>query len=482
MSVAQALQALGTPIPDVPHAVSVRLPTWAAVVGYEEGDPAVVGALRAGYPRFVFHDAVKALMADAEAALGDRVLVLPSAPAAERGRAFLARHGVAATIHPHRGVVALRLPEAGWPLARQVWQHGGEIVSSRRAEAALAGQGDVDAGARDALRARVAGLVGVPGPEVAVHPSGMAAIAHALRLAQALHPGRRTAQVGFPYLDALKLQERLGAGCLFLPHADATDLAALALALAEGSLAAVFLEVPGNPLMRTPDLARIAALTRQAGVPLVVDDSLGAFFNHDLRPYADVLVASLTKGFSGNGDALGGALVLNPASPLHGALKAAWAPEPETLFGADAAALLRGAADFEARSARVNATTAALAAWLATHPAVARVYHPATETPEAYRQALRPAGGEGGMLSLVLHDPAAATPAFFDRLAVAKGPSFGIRETLVCPYAQLAHFHELGWAEACGVSRWLIRVSVGLEPLDAVRDAFGAALAGEEAS
>ena len=49
------------------------------------------------------------------------------------------------------------------------------------------------------------------------------------------------------------------------------------------------------------------------------------------------------------------------------------------------------------------------------------------------------------------------------RLAVCKGPSLGAEFTLACPFTLLAHYGELDWAESCGVSRYLIRLSVGLE-------------------
>ena len=58
------------------------------------------------------------------------------------------------------------------------------------------------------------------------------------------------------------------------------------------------------------------------------------------------------------------------------------------------------------------------------------------------------------------------SPQIFDRLAICKGPSLGTVFTLACPFTLLAHYTELDWAESCGVSRHLIRLSVGLEPPD----------------
>jgi cystathionine gamma-synthase len=54
-------EELGQPIPASPHAVSVALPRWQDVVGYEEKKPEVVNALTSGYPRFFIHAQVREL-------------------------------------------------------------------------------------------------------------------------------------------------------------------------------------------------------------------------------------------------------------------------------------------------------------------------------------------------------------------------------------------------------------------------------------
>lgn len=55
--------SIGVPLPPDYHAVSVALPTWNSVVGYEEGHEAVVASMKIGYPRFRFHNQVRVLMA-----------------------------------------------------------------------------------------------------------------------------------------------------------------------------------------------------------------------------------------------------------------------------------------------------------------------------------------------------------------------------------------------------------------------------------
>jgi len=83
--------------------------------------------------------------------------------------------------------------------------------------------------------------------------------------------------------------------------------------------------------------------------------------------------------------------------------------------------------------------------------------------------------GKGCLLSLLLC-PHMNTKAFYDALAVNKGPSLGTNFTLVCPYTLLAHYTELDWAADFGVSAHLIRVSVGAEPIETLLALFEAAL------
>src|SRR6187551_2734311 len=85
---------LGLPIPPSPYAVSVCLPLWEHVIGYEEGDPNVVSKFQSGYPRFFVPPSIQALMAAAEqehCGPGQRALVFPRPIHAERCAQFIKR-------------------------------------------------------------------------------------------------------------------------------------------------------------------------------------------------------------------------------------------------------------------------------------------------------------------------------------------------------------------------------------------------------
>ena len=65
----------------------------------------------------------------------------------------------------------------------------------------------------------------------------------------------------------------------------------------------------------------------------------------------------------------------------------------------------------------------------------------------------------------------------FERLEVSRGISLGTSYTLVSPYVQLAHYHELAWVRQCGIDPYLLRVAVGTEPWVDLQARFAAAFA-----
>jgi cystathionine gamma-synthase len=111
----------------------------------------------------------------------------------------------------------------------------------------------------------------------------------------------------FPYIDTLKILEKFGPGCIFYGHGSAEDLDDLELRLANGEkILALFCEFPGNPLLKSPDVSRIRDLAHKYDFAVVIDETIGNFLNINVLPYADVVVSSLTKVFSGDSNVMGG--------------------------------------------------------------------------------------------------------------------------------------------------------------------------------
>ena len=477
---------LGKPLPSSPHANSVCLPTWADVIGYEQADPRVISRLQTGYPRFFIHPLTEQLFAQAARRFAGRdefCHVYPSRTAADRCIAWVERWtGLTGRVAAwsDEGLWAVCFPRGAADAAKKYWRHAGEGVSSRLAEAWLqqAAQPDADE-AKRIVRQRIGQWVGVPADCVLLFGSGMSAIYSVFRGIDRTVPGRRSVQFGFPYVDTLKIQRDLGHGAHFFPRGDQRDLRQLSDLLQAEPVSAVYCEFPSNPLLTSPDLPALANLVRQHGVPLVVDETLGTYVNVDLRAVADVLVTSLTKYFTGAGDVLAGAAIVNPESPWYERLRDAIDREYEdVLWGGDALLLAQYSDQFPARVQQINRTAEQLVEFCRSHPAVAEVYYPKYTTPGNFAAVQRAGGGYGGLFSLLLRDPERNTQPFFDSLRFCKGPNLGTYFSLCCPFTMLAHFDELDWAESCGVSRHLLRFSTGLEPAPDLIDRLKTALNG----
>ncbi|MBL8814228.1 MAG: PLP-dependent transferase [Planctomycetaceae bacterium] len=471
-------QDLGLPMPNSVHAASACLPLWEHNVRYEEGDPEVVGKLESGYPRFCFHPLVRKLCRQTfgEEGVG---LIFPTHRVAQRAADFVVhRGGQRPQLIPlgNDQATGVRTGTDDFGKLKEYWQHSGEILSSRSAERMLAGCTVTysQTAERQKLRERLAEFGGCHANDVWLFPCGMTAIATVWRAIEKIRPGLPSVQFGFPYVDTLKIQQRFGAGKYhFLPQGNTNALSDLRELLRTTPVSAVYCETPTNPLLTSPDLKALRALADEFGFLLVVDDTLAAIVNDNVLPFADVAVTSLTKFFSGYGDVLAGSARLNHSGRYATALRAALVGDFEELLSdADAEVLERNSRDVRDRMKIINHNAAVLAERFAKHTAVDRVHYPDPGAAGTGQE------GRGGLMSVVLKNPSVMTPIVYDRLRICKGPNLGTNFTLCCPYTILAHYTELDAVEECGVSRWLLRISVGVEPVEELWQRFESALNG----
>ncbi|MDI1250208.1 MAG: PLP-dependent transferase [Lacunisphaera sp.] len=494
---------IGQPIPDSPHAVSCSLPTMRSVRGYEEKDPEIVRQLTNGYPRFVVHPYARQLAAHFIAttpALHGRTLWLTSSAAmaralavhltAARGAEFFAQRGLAGVSHPEA-------PETS-ALAKTYLQNLGGFLSSREAEdhlvalqrrAALHPEeifvGDASAEIRRQLRAV---LPGTTDADLTLANCGMSAVHAAFRAVNAVQaPRGRTVwlQLGWLYLDTIAILRKFTAQPAdYVYVRDVADLAALArIFTAHGArIAGVVAEVPTNPLVQTPDLPAIAALCRQHGARLIVDPSMSSVFSLNVLPHADLLVSSLTKYTASEGDLTAGLVAVNPAGPDAAALRTNLTGATEPLYARDAARLAWQIGRTAAVLAQINAATPKVVAFLEKHPAVQEVFWALQAgSRENYLKLARSPDATGGMITFTLRAPG-ALEKFYDRLRLPKGPSFGMKRTLICPFMYLAHYDLVttpaGLAElaASRLDPDLLRLCVGTEPVEEIIAALTEAL------
>jgi len=461
---------LGAPIPGSPHSVSVCLPTWADIIGYEEKEPRVLDTMRTGYPRFFFHPLINRVRTALESKPGRDVLPFADEAAAQQCASLAAGQAVEVD-----GLWVAYFPSGNFAMARAYWQHAGRILSSRAAEDWLQSRqlSAPDPTLEQTLRQRLADWSGAPASNISLHPSGMAAIFTAFAAVTARRPGCRTVMFGFPYTDTLKILEKFGHGVQFFPHGNAEDLAKLRDLLTREPIAGLFCEFPSNPLLHTPDLPALHNIAAAHDVPVVVDDTIGTFFNVEVLPHVDFIATSLTKAISGEGDVMAGALTVNPHGLFAGQLPST---APGGLYVRDLQVLERNARDFPERMKLANENARQLAHFLQAHPAIEHVWYPGLDPSPVYEQVRKPGGGYGAVLSFLPHQAQHNTPQIFENLRLSHGISIGTVYSLVCPYVQLAHYHELDWARRCGIDPHLLRVAVGTEPWEDLRARFAKAL------
>ncbi|MCI1729491.1 MAG: cystathionine gamma-synthase [Chiayiivirga sp.] len=313
---------------------------------------------------------------------------------------------------------------------------------------------------RDQLGDALAELEGGAGGVVTA--TGMAAITLVLAL---LEPGQGIVVPHDGYGGSWRLFNALAKKHHFVLHTiDYADPVALAAALATRPRI-VWIETPSNPLLRLTDIRHVADAAHAVGATVVVDNTfLSPALQTPIALGADLVVHSTTKYINGHSDVVGGAVVARDAA-LHEQL--AWWANALGLTGSpfDSFLTLRGLRTLDARLRVHQENAAALAALLAGHPAVARVYYPGLASHPGHALATRQQRGFGAMLSLELHGGEPEVRAFVDGLrCFTLAESLGGVESLVAHPATMTHAAMSAEARrVAGISDGLLRLSVGIE-------------------
>lgn len=486
-----------TPIPGRPHAVSCSFPTMGDVIRYEENDPTTREKIQVAYPRFVTHHRVREWERRLKRKfdLPDKVVYcVCSTRAAKEMQRYVGIAAAKVFAGEAYAVVAVDTGGENELKARKFLQHTGCRISSRQAESLLQADGLVpgdpaepDACAYETLVEAITEKTGARANEdVYLTNSGMSAVHaafQAVREIQARKDRCLWIQLGWIYVDTYEILNKFAGDDdqkIFIP--DPTNLDALAAVLAEqgGRVAGIIAELPTNPLVQTPDIDRLFELARSHGVALIVDPTVSSILNVDLLPYCDLLVTSLTKYVSHEGDVLMGAVVLAANSPFFEALASLIGIYAEPPFHADVSRVVEQLGRMDEVARIVNANTLALAAFFEQHPGVKKVFWAyGGDNRPRYEKIEKEPGSPGSMVTIDLVKPVAA---FYDVCRISKGPSFGMERTLMSPFMYMAHYdivsREDGKDElrAYGINPDLIRISVGTEPIEQIIAAFDEAL------
>lgn len=140
-------------------------------------------------------------------------------------------------------------------------------------------------------------------------------------------------------------------------------------------ISALFCEFPSNPLLKSPNLQKIRELANEHDFLIVVDETIGNFLNVSVLSFADIVVSSLTKIFSGDSNVMAGSLVLNPNARHYEKLKGMMDETyQDNLWFEDAIFLERNSRTFSSRNDIINRNAEILVDLLIKHPK-STLYH-----------------------------------------------------------------------------------------------------------
>ena len=251
---------------------------------------------------------------------------------------------------------------------------------------------------------------------------------------------------------------------------DICDLAEVERAVTGQKTGAVLMETVANPLLRVGALDKIAEITKEAGVPLIVDNTFATpMLVRPIELGANITVHSATKFLAGHGDVLGGVIIADAEYfPIIRTFSRTLGP---VMGPFESYLTMRGIKTMALRLERQCANALKVASWLATQPRVDRVYFTGDPAhPDAGTIArLFPPGQTGAMVAFELKD--AKKPEvfrFMEKLQmIVRATSLGDVHSMML-YPSMASHRDISpkQRERMGIKDNLVRLSVGIEAVE----------------
>ena len=225
-----------------------------------------------------------------------------------------------------------------------------------------------------------------------------------------------------------------------------------------------FLETPSNPLTEISDITAIAAVAKQCGALLAVDNCFCTpILQRPLLLGADIVIHSATKYIDGQGRVLGGA-VLGSKKNMEGVYGFLRTAGP-TMSPFNAWVFLKGMETLKIRMDAHSANALELARWLETQPNVARVLYPGLPSHPQHALAMKQQKTGGGIVSFEVKGGKDAAWRVIDNTKLLSiTANLGDTKTTITHPASTTHARITPEARAAaGITDGLIRIAVGLE-------------------
>ncbi|EIL91804.1 cystathionine beta-lyase/cystathionine gamma-synthase [Rhodanobacter fulvus Jip2] len=258
---------------------------------------------------------------------------------------------------------------------------------------------------------------------------------------------------------------------------DLNDGAALKAAL-KPNTRMIWAETPTNPMLKLVDLTKVAAFAKKHGLILVVDSTFcSPMIQRPLEQGADLVLHSATKYLNGHSDMVGGIVVAGNEDLaqkmgfLQNSVGAVAGPF-------DAFLAMRGLKTLHLRMKAHCASALELATWLEKHPAVERVIYPGLKSHPQHALAKRQMRGFGGIITIEVKGGLKKARRMLERCELfSLAESLGGVESLIEHPAIMTHASvPAANRRRLGISDGLIRLSVGVENVEDLRDELAAAL------
>ncbi|GHA85720.1 cystathionine gamma-synthase [Cognatilysobacter bugurensis] len=307
--------------------------------------------------------------------------------------------------------------------------------------------------------------------------SGLAATSTILEL---LDAGSHVIAMDDVYGGTYRLFERVRRRTAGLDFSwvDLTDPAAFEAAI-RPETRMVWIETPTNPLLKLVDIAQIAAIARKRGLIVVVDNTFcSPILQRPLEHGAHLVMHSATKYLNGHSDIVGGMAVVGDDAELAGKMAFLQNAVGGVQGPFDSFLALRGLKTLHLRMKAHCENAHALAEWLEVHPAIERVVYPGLKSHPQHELAKRQMDGFGGMVTIFVKGGLDAAKRFCERTELfALAESLGGVESLVNHPAIMTHASVPPERRAqLGLFDNLVRLSVGVEGLDDLREDLNSAL------
>jgi O-succinylhomoserine sulfhydrylase len=331
----------------------------------------------------------------------------------------------------------------------------------------------------DVLEERLALLEG--GEAARTTASGMSAVFNAL--ASMLRAGDRVvasrALFGSCFQVLTTILPRWG---IVTDLIDGHDLAQWEAALARPATV-VFFETPSNPMQELVDVTAVCDLAHAAGARVIVDNIFATpVLQRPLDLGADVVVYSTTKHMDGHGRTLGGAII-GPAVYVESELNPLLQHTGPTMSPFSAWVVLKGLETLRMRVERMTASALDLAGWLETQPGVRAVRHPWLASHPQHALARAQMSGGGSIVTFEIDGGRERAFALLDALRLIDlSNNLGDSRSLAIHPATTTHL-RIGAQERerTGISEGVVRLSIGLEDVEDLRDDLATALSAASA-